>query len=156
MVNLEPIGFVKHNYPDEEVRKSSRGVEAEVIVKEEYTEGLKGIEEFSHIILISFLNKSSSFKLKVKPKRLMTLGLREEEIPEVGVFTTDSPSRPNPIGLSTVKLIWVKGNILKVENCDLYNETPILDIKGFYPHRCPEHYMLPEWALKESKGYLLR
>jgi len=151
MITFRPIGYVSHDYSDEEVRNSYNGVNAKVIVYKEYEDGLKGIESFSHIILISFLDKVKGFTLIVKPKRLLRLGIREEDIPEVGVFTTDAPTRPNPIGLSTVRLIRREGNVLYIENCDLFNNTPILDIKGFYPSRCPSEYKVPEWVILEYK-----
>ncbi|MEM0174165.1 MAG: tRNA (N6-threonylcarbamoyladenosine(37)-N6)-methyltransferase TrmO [Sulfolobaceae archaeon] len=151
MITFKPIGYISHNFSDEEVRNSHRGVRAKVIVYKEYEEGLRGIEDFSHIILISFLNKVNSYSLIVKPRRLLKLGIKEENLPEVGVFSTDAPIRPNPIGLSVVKLLSREGNVLLVENCDLFNNTPILDIKGFYPSRCPSDYRVPEWVNLEEK-----
>lgn len=143
---FEPIGFVRHNYSDDEVRRRGR-VEGTVVVFEKYKEGLRGLEEFSHIIIVSFLHKYRGKPLLVKPKRLERAGL---QVPEVGVFATDSPERPNPIGLSIVQLTRVDGNVIYVSDLDLFDGTPVLDIKAFSPSRCPKSATAPTWALLDN------
>jgi len=76
----------------------------------------------------------------------------------VGVFCLDSPNRPNPIGLSAVRLLWRKGKILHVKGIDALNETPVLDIKPYSPARKIEKFELPEWykniiAKARAKGH---
>lgn len=102
----------------------ARGTLGEVRVKEEYEEGLLDIEGFSHIILIYNFNKSFDFKLSVKP-------FLDDK--EHGLFATRAPRRPNAIGLSVVKLLSKEKNVLKIENIDVLNETPLLDIKPYVP-----------------------
>lgn len=147
-IKFKIIGYVKHNFSEEQVRGSIEGVRATIEVLSEYEKGLDEIEGFSHLIIISYLNKSNRELLKVKPKRLLLFGLKEDELPEVGVFSTDSPSRPNPIGVSIVKLIERKGRELKVDNCDLFNGTPVLDIKPVTSDKVPENVSFPEWHRK--------
>ncbi|MEM4425550.1 MAG: tRNA (N6-threonylcarbamoyladenosine(37)-N6)-methyltransferase TrmO [Candidatus Nezhaarchaeales archaeon] len=147
-LQLKPIGVVHVNLSDEEVKASLKGVEGILEVYEEYAEGLHGIEGFSHLMIITLLHKVSDAQrktLKVKPKRLKLLGLNEEDIPEVGVFCTDSPHRPNPLALTIVELVEVNGRFLKVRGLDLFNGTPILDIKPYTPSRRVEILKLPEW-----------
>ncbi len=141
---FQPIGVVRHSYPDEEVKR--RRVEGVIIIDEKYVDGLKGLEEFSHIIVVSYLHKFRGAPLIVKPKRVEARGI---PAPEVGVFATDSPDRPNPIGVSIVKLLKIEGNKLHVSELDLFDGTPVLDIKGFSPTRCPEGARAPAWALAD-------
>ena len=99
-------------------------VEGELEIFKEYEAGLKDTEEFSHLIILFAFNKSEGFKLHTRP--LLDDALR-------GVFSTRSPHRPNPIGLTIVKVIEREGNILKVAGVDMIEGTPILDIKPYTP-----------------------
>ena len=100
------------------------GIRGRIEIKPEFTEGLADLDGFSHIILIYHFHKSDGFDLKVKPF------LSENEF---GVFSTRAPKRPNSIGLSVVKLLSIKDNIIEVENIDILNKTPLLDIKPYVP-----------------------
>jgi len=145
---LKPIGVVHVRASDEEVRASLTGVEGVLEIYEEYAEGLCGIEGFSHLIVIALLHKVPEGRrgtLKVRPRRLKLLGLSEEEIPEVGVFCTDSPHRPNPVALTIVELVEVNGRFLRVRGLDLFDGTPILDLKPYTPSRRVEGIRVPEW-----------
>jgi tRNA-Thr(GGU) m(6)t(6)A37 methyltransferase TsaA len=90
----------------------------------EFKSGLKDLEGFSHIILLYHLHRMTDFKLAVIP-------FLDPE--PRGIFATRSPARPNPIGLSVLKLISIDGNLLYVENLDIIDETPLLDIKPYVP-----------------------
>ncbi|HHF52813.1 MAG TPA: tRNA (N6-threonylcarbamoyladenosine(37)-N6)-methyltransferase TrmO [candidate division WOR-3 bacterium] len=111
---------------------AARGVCGTVEIFPEYIEGLKDLEGFSHIILIYHFHLSKGVLLKVKP--FMDNELR-------GVFATRAPSRPNPIGISVVRLIQIKGNVLHVKDVDIVDGTPLLDIKPY----------VPEFDVKECK-----
>lgn len=89
-----------------------------------YAEGLKDIKGFSHIILIYHFNLSRKRTLKIKPFM---------DSNEHGVFATRAPSRPNPIGISTVRLVDVDRNIIHVRDIDIIDGTPLLDIKPYVP-----------------------
>ncbi len=146
---LKPIGVVHVDLSDEEVKKAWSGVEGIVEVFPEYGEGLEGIEEFSHIILLTFLHKSVGEKrkvLRVRPRRLKRFGIRIDDIPLVGVFCTDSPHRPNPIGLSIVELIERNGRFLRVRGLDVFDGTPVLDIKAYTRDRCITGIREPWWV----------
>ena len=138
MVDITPIGYAKHKYPDDEVKRR-RFVDAVVEILPEYEEGLRGLEEFSHIIILAYLHKFRSRPLVVRPKQV-------EGALEVGVFATDSPDRPSPIAVSIVRLLRREGRTLHVDGVDLFDGTPVLDIKGFSPKRCPESPKAPWWA----------
>ncbi len=100
----------------------------------EFTPGLKDLEGFSHIILIYHLHKSHHHPLIVTPFL---------DIEPHGVFATRAPHRPNPIGISVVKLVKLEQNILHVENLDVLDGTPLLDIKPYVPEfDSPEEFRL--------------
>ncbi len=151
---LKPIGIIHVDKSDEEVKNSYEGVEGVVEVFPEYVEGLEGIEEFSHIILITYLHKTKPENrkvLKVRPRRLKRFGIEVDDLPLVGVFCTDSPHRPNPIALSIVELVRREGNKLYVRGLDLFDGTPILDIKAYSPDRCIEDIRVPWWVKELMK-----
>jgi tRNA-Thr(GGU) m(6)t(6)A37 methyltransferase TsaA len=100
------------------------GVGGKVEVFEEFADGLKDLEGFSHIILLFLFHRSEGFKLRVKP-------FLEDEVH--GVFAVRAPKRPNPIGISIVRLLERKDNILSIDNPDMLDGTPLLDIKPYIP-----------------------
>jgi tRNA-Thr(GGU) m(6)t(6)A37 methyltransferase TsaA len=128
VITLKPIGIIYMEYTHKEgmpIQPSgSKGVEGVVELYPEFVDGLKDLDGFSHIILLYHLHLSADYKLIVKP--FMDEVLR-------GVFATRAPKRPNPIGLSVVKLNKIENNKIFVENVDMINETPLLDIKPYIP-----------------------
>ena len=134
---MKTIAKIKTDFPTKFGIPRQSGIienEALIVFEEEYRneQALKGIEGFSHIWLIWKFSETEidSFKPTVRPPRL---GGNKR----VGVFATRSPFRPNPIGLSSVKLLGVEktkdGLALRVSGADLMNDTPILDIKPYLP-----------------------
>jgi len=103
---------------------AGKGIEGTVEVFPEYTEGLKDIEGFSHIILVYHFHLSKKSSLKVQPYM---------DNKAHGVFAMRGPSRPNPIGISTVRLVRIKENILHIQDVDIIDGTPLLDIKPYVP-----------------------
>jgi tRNA-Thr(GGU) m(6)t(6)A37 methyltransferase TsaA len=99
-------------------------VEGELEIFKEYEDGLKDTEGFSHLIILFTFHQSEGFKLHTKP-------LLDEKLR--GIFSTRSSHRPNPIGLTIVKVIRRQGNTLKVAGVDMIEGTPILDIKPYTP-----------------------
>lgn len=100
------------------------GAEGRVEVLEQYAEGLKDIESFSHIYLLYLFDRAEAISL-VRPTFL-------DDTPR-GIYASRHPCRPNGIGMSIVKLIRREGNVLVVEGCDMLDETPLLDIKPYIP-----------------------
>jgi len=103
---------------------AAKGVEGNVEMFSEYVEGLKDIDGFSHIILIYHFHLSKKSSLQVKPY---------VDDNRHGIFATRAPSRPNPIGMSIVRLTEVEGNTLHIQDVDIVDETPLLDIKPYVP-----------------------
>ena len=136
---VRPIAHIRTDFKEKFgiPRQSGRveGLVGRILFLPEYqaAEALRGIEGFSHLWLLFDFSKAhkSEFSPTVRPPRL---GGNER----VGVFASRSPFRPNPIGLSVVKLIKIEktenGLVLVVEGADLLDGTPILDIKPYLPH----------------------
>jgi tRNA-Thr(GGU) m(6)t(6)A37 methyltransferase TsaA len=127
-VLYRPIGII--HSPFSEIQgmpiqpSGAKGIAGEIEILPEYAGGLKDLIGFSHIILIYHFHLSDGFSLKVKP--FLDNQLR-------GVFSTRAPKRPNPIGISVVRLRTVKGTTLFIEDIDVVDGTPLLDIKPYVP-----------------------
>jgi tRNA-Thr(GGU) m(6)t(6)A37 methyltransferase TsaA len=127
---FKPIGIVHSPFKAKEDIQPERhaqengfdDVQGELEIFKEYEEALKDIEGFSHLIVLFVFHKAQGYRLKTKPPF---------ESRERGLFSTRSPHRPNPIGMTVVKLVERKGNILKVKGIDMIEGSPILDIKPY-------------------------
>ncbi|MEM4536268.1 MAG: tRNA (N6-threonylcarbamoyladenosine(37)-N6)-methyltransferase TrmO [Nitrososphaerota archaeon] len=151
---FNPIGVVRVDLEDELVKGSFEGVDGRLEIFEEYAEGLEGIYGFTHLIVIAYLHKVTGEQrsvLKVKHKRLVRLGFNEKDLPEVGVFCTDSPHRPNPVALTIVQLVKREENILYVKKLDLFDGTPIIDIKPYTLDRAVMDLGFPGWYIQLRK-----
>ena len=124
---FKPIGYIRSPYKNVEsipIQAYLSDAEGQVEVFEEYEEGLKDIEGFSYIILVYIFHESRGYSLHVRPYL---------DTEERGLFSTRHPNRPNPIGISNVKLMERQGNILKIKGMDVIDGTPLLDIKPYVP-----------------------
>lgn len=125
-LEYEPIGIVHSPFKEPEgtpIQPSrAKNAVGKVEVFQEFVDGLSDLDGFSHIILLCHLHKTGRYRLKVVP--FLDTQLR-------GLFATRAPSRPNPIGLSIVKLLGIDENTLTVEGLDLLDGTPVLDIKPY-------------------------
>ena len=128
IIKYKPIGIIHSPFKEPKGTpiqpKSARNIKGTVELFPDYVEGLKDIEKFSHIILIYHFHLSKKVKLTAIP-------FMDDE--KRGVFAMRGPSRPNPIGISTVRLINIKGNILYIQDVDIVDGTPLLDIKPYVP-----------------------
>jgi tRNA-Thr(GGU) m(6)t(6)A37 methyltransferase TsaA len=128
VVNYRPIGIIHSPFTNIEGMPiqptGASGIRGTVEVFTEFAEGLKDLAGFSHIILLYHFHQVQEAKLVVTP--FMDSQPR-------GVFATRAPKRPNPIGLSIVKLLSMEQNILYIENVDILDGTPLLDIKPYVP-----------------------
>ena len=127
-VELKPIGVIHSPFHELEGMPiqpaGARGVQGTVEIFQEYRAGLKDLDGFSHIVLLYLFHQSQGFNLHVVP-------YLDTEIR--GVFATRAPRRPNAIGLSVVQLNMVRDRILHIENVDILDGTPLLDIKPYVP-----------------------
>ena len=124
---MRPIGEIhtpfieKGDTPIQPTRSTARG---QVEVYPAYVDGLRDLEGFSHIILLYVFHRSDNYTLRVTP-------FLDDQ--ERGLFATRYPARPNPIGLSIVRLLAIHDHILEIEGADMLDGTPLLDIKPYVP-----------------------
>jgi len=127
-IKYKPIGIIHSPFKEPKGTPiqptGAKGIEGTVEVFPEYAEGLKDVEGFSHIILIYHFHLSKGFSSRVKP-------YMDNEAH--GVFAMRGPSRPNPIGISIVRLVRIEENILYIQDTDIVDGTPLLDIKPYVP-----------------------
>jgi len=150
-VTVRFVGRVRTRLLAEEIRADARDLDAIIEIFPEYQEALDGLEGFSHIFVLNYFDKLRPDQigpLKLRPRRLLRYGVRLEDLPLLGVFALDSPTRPNPIGITLVKLIRIERNLLHVQGLDLFDGTPILDIKPYRRNYRPDNFEIPEWDLK--------
>jgi tRNA-Thr(GGU) m(6)t(6)A37 methyltransferase TsaA len=114
----------------------AQGIAATAEIFPEYVDGLRDLEGFSHIYLIYHLHKVKSVQMVVQPFL--------EDV-DRGIFATRSPRRPNPIGISIVRLVRVENNILHLTDIDVLDGTPLLDIKPYIPRFDPRESVRGGW-----------
>jgi len=124
---LRPIGVIRSPFTEKEktpIQASRSQAIGQVEIYPEFADGLKDIEALSHIYLLYAFHESQGYQLQVKPFL---------DNQEHGIFASRYPYRPNPIGISIVKLVSRKHNMLTVEGIDTLDGTPLLDIKPYVP-----------------------
>ena len=140
-ITYTPIGYVRNDYPQGQRPDTWRGVCSRIELDARWTEALSGLDGFSHIMVICFLHLSRGRQpsMYVRPQG-------RSEMPLVGFFGTRTPVRPNPIAVTVVPLIERQGSILYVRSLDMYDGTPVLDIKPHLPRGdCHPQATVPEW-----------
>jgi tRNA-Thr(GGU) m(6)t(6)A37 methyltransferase TsaA len=148
-VNLKPIGRVKSPViePTDELWG---GVECELELDSDLAAGLQGIESFSHLIVIFFMHQAR-FDAE---KHLVRRPQGREDMPELGILAQRAKHRPNPIGITAVKLLARQGNVLRVKGLDAIDGTPVLDIKPYFPvFDRVEEAAVPDWVEQLMAGY---
>lgn len=134
-VLMKPIGFVHTDVEDVPRHWTLSEVEGTLVIEESYLEGLKDIGAGQRIVVIFHFHNSPEFKAQFLTQ---TPPHRNERL---GVFSICSPIRPNPIGMSTLEVLGVRGNVIHVRRLDMLDGTPILDIKPLVQDRqgCPSY-----------------
>jgi len=120
---MKPIGFVSTDAATIPRSWSVSDVKGKLVIDESYVEGLRDIKPGQRIYVIFHFHQSPNFSsqfMRIKPP------IREDQ---VGVFSTHSPIRPNPVGLSLLEVLAIDGNVIQVKGLDMLDGTPILDIK---------------------------
>jgi tRNA-Thr(GGU) m(6)t(6)A37 methyltransferase TsaA len=141
-----PIGIIHTPFKELEnmpIQPSgAAGIRGTAELFSEFAEGLKDLDGFSHIILLYRFHESRGYKLMVTP-------FLDSE--PRGVFATRAPKRPNPIGLSIVSLVQIRGSSLEIENVDILDGTPLLDIKPYVPEFDHQENCRIGW-LEQARG----
>ncbi len=131
-ISFKPIGLMHCTLTDPETAPKfyiDSDIHGTIEVFEQYREGLAGLEEYDYIVVIFHFHRSGGYSLMQK---------RRGEGELRGVFSLCSPNRPNGIGISVLRLIKIEGSRLHVDNVDLLDGTPILDIKPYKPQDYPQ------------------
>lgn len=143
------IGYVENDI-DKQSDENWGNVISKIKLIDDYVGGLSGLEDFSHAMILTYLHEAQFVKekhLKRRPRNL-------KNMPLLGIFSQRAKDRPNPIGLTTVKIVKVLEDSLLVEGLDAINNTPIIDIKPYYPqYDKKDKALVPEWVNRLMESY---
>ena len=140
-ITLHPIGTVKNNVKEQRFGDFANEV-SEIIVDEKYTDSLIGIEDYSHVIIVYWMDKVKEQVITHRPQG-------NPAVPIVGIFSCRCPQRPNPIAMTTVKLLSRNKNTIKVQGLDILDGSPIIDIKPYWPqYDKVQNERIPAWVNK--------
>ena len=140
---VKPIGTL-HNEFEDHIPDGWENEVAQIVLDERWLPALQGIEEFSHLIVLFWLDRIPTRRIA-----LQTHPENREDLPQVGIFATRTPYRPNPIGLQVVELVRREGNVLTIRGIDALNNTPVLDIKPYLGRGdCVNETRIPVWLEK--------
>ena len=138
---LTPIGTVKNSVKNR--KDSSWGDDVSLIIlDEQYACGLKGLEEFSHAVILFHLDQARY----EKERHLQRRPQNRDDMPLVGIFSQRGKDRPNRIGMTSVEIVSVEEGTLAVKGLDAIDGTPVLDIKPYYPAYDKKDASVPEWV----------
>jgi tRNA-Thr(GGU) m(6)t(6)A37 methyltransferase TsaA len=146
-IEFQPIGVI--HSPHQKLDgmpiqpAAAAGIPGTVEVYPDYKEGLQDLDGFSHIILLYHFHRSQGYRLQVVPYL---------DTQQRGLFATRAPRRPNPIGLSVVALKGIAGNILQIENVDILDGTPLLDIKPYFPEFVDPETLRTGWLANARRN----
>lgn len=146
-IGFKPIGVIHTPFKNLDGMPiqppGAEGIKGTIEVYDEYRQGLKDLDGFSHIILLYSFHRSEGFALEVVP--YLDSKYR-------GLFSTRAPRRPNPIGISVVKLEGIQNSVLRVCNVDILDGTPLLDIKPYVPEFDGQSDVRTGWLEKARKA----
>ena len=148
-MDFRPIGFVKSPVT-EPVDEDWGSIVSRIHLAEPWGRGLKGLDEFSHLVVVFHMHQASH-----NPDTdLLRRPQGRADMPEVGIFAQRARHRPNPIGITAVKLLEIQGSTLTVQGLDAIDGSPVLDIKPYVPEfDRVARPGVPEWIKKLMKGY---
>ncbi len=137
---VTPVGEVRNDV-QQRPADGWESIVSEIRVRDKFAQALYGLEEFSHIMVLCWFHLSEGRNretLRVHP-------MGRNDLPEVGVFATRSPRRPNPIAVSVCRLLAREKQLLRVKGLDAVDGTPVLDIKSFSDRNLPGDTRGPAW-----------
>jgi len=148
-MDFRPIGFVKSPVT-EPVDEDWGSIVSRIHLAEPWGRGLKGLDEFSHLVVVFHMHQASH-----NPDTdLLRRPQGRADMPEVGIFAQRARHRPNPIGITAVKLLEIQGSTLTVQGLDAIDGSPVLDIKPYVPEfDRVARPGVPGWIKKLMKGY---
>lgn len=148
-IELKPVGYVS-SPATEKVDENWGGVVSRILLEPEYAGALEGLKDFSHALIVTYLHQARYNK----ERHLQRRPRGWESMPQVGIFSQRAKDRPNPIGVTAVRIIRVGDDYLEVQGLDAINGTPVLDIKPYYPqYDKVENATVPEWVNRLMEKY---
>ena len=146
---LRPIGEVKSPVKDP-VDEGWGTIESLILVEEELRDGLRGLAEFSHVLVVTLLHGAH-----FEPERHLVRRPRGlADMPELGIFAQRAKDRPNPIGVTVCPIVQVNADGVVVTGLDAIDGTPILDLKPYFPvFDTAPNARVPEWVDRLMAGY---
>jgi len=146
---VEWIGVV-YNEVKEPTDEGWGHVVSEIVLDETFSDGLEGIEQFSHLLILFWMHRAA----EAEPLRMRRRPQGRADMPEVGLFAQRARHRPNPIGVTAVRLLRRDKNRLVVEGLDAINGTPVLDVKPYVPaFDAVEAARVPQWVTRLMERY---
>jgi tRNA-Thr(GGU) m(6)t(6)A37 methyltransferase TsaA len=146
---VEWIGVV-YNGVKEPTDEGWGPVTSEIVLDETFSDGLDGIEQFSHLLILFWMHRAA----EAEPLRMRRRPQGRADMPEVGLFAQRARHRPNPIGVTAVRLLRRDRNRLFVEGLDAINGTPVLDVKPYVPaFDAVEGARTPGWMTQLMERY---
>jgi len=146
-INYKPIGTIRSPFKESiGIPRQAMGasdIKGQIEIFDEFSGGLKDLDGFSHIVVVFHMHLVSIPSLKACPPW---------DGKEHGVFATCSPYRPNPIGVSVVRLESIEQNILHISGIDMADGTPVLDIKPYIPDLNPTDDIIIGWLTDKVEG----
>ena len=121
-IYLCAIGYVENQFNEPTAPDEIRPVESRLVIDPSLVDGLQGFEPGRQIMVIFHFHRAKGYSLLQHPRG-------DQSRPKRGVFTLNSPNRPNPIGVTVVDLVAIEGNVLRVRGLDAIHGTPVLDLK---------------------------
>ncbi len=147
-ITMSPVGVIRNRVTDR--KDDSWGEDVSSIVMDDvYAPGLKGLEEFSHAIVLFLLDRAHYDP----EKHLQRRPRNREDMPLTGIFAQRAKDRPNRIGMTAAEILSVTGNTLTVKGLDAVDGTPVLDIKPYYPAYDRRDAAVPEWVDRLMEHY---
>lgn len=148
-IEFQEIGYVENDVDNQKDVGWGTDI-SQIHLNEEYTNGLIGLSDFSHITVLYYLDKAK-FEMS---RHLVRRPQNREDMPLVGIFAQRAKDRPNPIGITSVELVSVEKNVVTVKGLDAINGTPVLDIKPYYPeYDCKIKTTVPQWVTRLMEHY---
>ena len=140
-ITLRPIGRVASRHEDKPAGGWAK-TRAEVRLEKRYARGLRGLEKYSHVAVVFWMDRVEEVQLEKHPRG-------RKDYPKVGIFALRCRWRPNPVGVSVCRLLGVKGTTLRLEGLDALNGSPVLDVKPYWPRfDRVRGAKVPAWAKK--------
>lgn len=147
-MQFNPIGVVKSQIT-EGIDYNWGKIISEIHILESLAKGLRGLEEFSHVIVIFYMHQARF----ILEKNLTRHPRGRKDMPLIGIFAQRAKHRPNPIGITTVPILSIKNKIITVQGLDAIDGTPVLDIKPYFPIFDQVDAITPPWVDELMKGY---